>query len=257
MIELRAGPEPGRGRAHRVLVANRGEIAVRVIRAAAHGLETVAVSTSTRRRCVRAGGPGRAHRPRAGQPELPDVDAPSGRRRERRDAVHPGYGFLSEDPVRPRPCRRRAHLRRTARRPSRRWATRPPPARREAAGVPASGQARSLTPRRRARRPRTSGSPPHQGGGRRRGRGIRSSRAPTSCAPSSAGRSEAASAFGDGALYLERLIRAPATSRSRCWATSTGSRPPLRAGLLGPAATPEAHRGGARRRRSRTDAARR
>jgi acetyl/propionyl-CoA carboxylase alpha subunit len=85
----------------KILIANRGEIACRVIRTArALGYRTVAVYSDRRcRRRMCAGRRGRAHRPRTGGRVLP-----AHRRLARRlhgapgaDAVHPGYGFLSEN----------------------------------------------------------------------------------------------------------------------------------------------------------------
>ena len=103
----------------RVLVANRGEIAVRVIRALHElGVEAVAVySTADARRAARpARRPRGLHRPAAGRARATC--------RSRRvvaaatttgcEAVHPGYGFLAENPAfvarlrRQRPRLRRA-----------------------------------------------------------------------------------------------------------------------------------------------------
>ena len=95
----------------RVLVANRGEIAVRVIRACHElGIEAVGRLLDGRpRRAWRRSWPTSGlHRPAAGRPELP-------RDPERRsppaqttgcDAVHPGYGFLSENAAFARAVRR-------------------------------------------------------------------------------------------------------------------------------------------------------
>lgn len=85
-----------------VLVANRGEIAVRVIRTCAElGLRTVAVYSAADEdsaavrladRAFRIG-PGPAKRSYAYAPAIIEAARATGA-----DAIHPGYGFLSEDP---------------------------------------------------------------------------------------------------------------------------------------------------------------
>ncbi|WP_084495944.1 acetyl-CoA carboxylase biotin carboxylase subunit [Nocardia shimofusensis] len=85
-----------------VLVANRGEIAVRVIRTCAElGLRTVAVystadaDSAAARMADRAFriGPGPAKRSYSYAPSIIEAAKATGA-----DAIHPGYGFLSEDP---------------------------------------------------------------------------------------------------------------------------------------------------------------
>ena len=85
----------------RVLVANRGEIALRIIRAC-HEMGMEAVAVYSRRGCL--GGararrrPRRAARAAAGRGELP-ADRRAWwppRSTSGAEAVHPGYGFLSE-----------------------------------------------------------------------------------------------------------------------------------------------------------------
>ena len=92
-----------------LLIANRGEIALRVIRAAREtGLQTVAVYSDADARAphvVAADaavhiGPARASDSYLSIPRLLDAA-----RRAGADAVHPGYGFLSENAEFARACR--------------------------------------------------------------------------------------------------------------------------------------------------------
>lgn len=90
-------------RLNKLLVANRGEIAVRIIRAAqALGIPTVAVCSEADRDSlaarladeVRLIGPARAER------SYLDIEAILMAARETgADSIHPGYGFLSENPA--------------------------------------------------------------------------------------------------------------------------------------------------------------
>jgi len=94
----------------RVLIANRGEIAIRIARAAAAlGIESVAVHPAvdalalhtriaTRAREIRAGDAGLSPRPDEGVRAYLDADAVvAAARAEGCDCVHPGYGFLAEN----------------------------------------------------------------------------------------------------------------------------------------------------------------
>ena len=93
----------------RVLVANRGEIAVRIMRACREsGIESVAVFSDADADAphVQRGRRRRPHRP--GRPP-PRAICRSPRSSTRRgatgaDAVHPGYGFLSENAAFARAC---------------------------------------------------------------------------------------------------------------------------------------------------------
>ncbi len=95
-------------RLRRVLVANRGEIARRIIRGAHDmGLDAVAVYTAEDRGAPYVGEadialflPGRTLAETYLDPDAL-VDAA---RRAGADALHPGYGFLSENPVLPEAC---------------------------------------------------------------------------------------------------------------------------------------------------------
>ncbi len=86
----------------KLLVANRGEIAVRIMRTAAEmGIETVAVYSEDDDRCLhvkRADSAVALH----GHGPAPYLDVDGlvqVARQQHCDAVHPGYGFLSENPL--------------------------------------------------------------------------------------------------------------------------------------------------------------
>ncbi|GLZ52014.1 carboxyl transferase domain-containing protein [Actinomycetospora sp. NBRC 106378] len=97
---------------HRVLIANRGEIAVRIADAvAALGLEAVLVRAADDADSLASGDSNDAFLPRevalpgTGPGAYLDVDAVVAAAKESgADAVHPGYGFLSENPALARAC---------------------------------------------------------------------------------------------------------------------------------------------------------
>jgi acetyl/propionyl-CoA carboxylase alpha subunit len=203
----------------RILIANRGEIAVRVIRACREmGIESVAVysdadaealHTTLADRRVRIG-------PAAAAESYLSVEAiVEAARASGAQAVHPGYGFLSENPSLPLACKQAGITfvgppadvingmgsKITARRLA------------QDAGVPVvpgetpSDQSDAAI----AAAVRRIGFPvllkPSEGGG---GIGMKTVRDEASLATAIAqARREATAAFGDGTLYAERLVDAP------------------------------------------------
>src|SRR4051812_11171452 len=92
----------------RVLVANRGEIAMRVIRACHElGVEAVAIYSTADRTCSWVAAADRAvcvGPPSAGESYLKIPSVIAAAVTTGCDAVHPGYGFLSENPAFVRAC---------------------------------------------------------------------------------------------------------------------------------------------------------
>ncbi len=192
----------------KLLIANRGEIAVRVIRTCREmGLGTVAVYSDCDRNALHvrladeahAIGPARASESYLRIDRLLDVARHSGA-----DAVHPGYGFLAENPafaeacadagltfIGPGPNAMRAMGSKTAAR-----------AIALAAGVPVVPGGED---------PGAVGFPllvkAVAGGG---GKGMRAVRSPAELAGAvQMARSEAQSSFGDDRVYFERLLEKP------------------------------------------------
>ncbi len=203
----------------RVLVANRGEIAVRIIRACREaGLESVAVYSDADQRALHARLADRAVRigPAPASESYLDVSALiDAARSSRADTVHPGYGFLSERASFARACTDAGLLfvgppadaidRMGSKIAARELMQR--------AGVPVVP---GLTPADQSDEgvvtaARAMGYPvlikASAGGG---GKGMRVVRTETGAAESiRSARREAAAAFGDGTLYVERLIDRP------------------------------------------------
>jgi acetyl-CoA carboxylase biotin carboxylase subunit len=202
-----------------VLIANRGEIAVRIARACREmGVRSVAVYSDADAGMLHVRVADAAVRigPAAPSASYLSIDAlVSAARSAGADGVHPGYGFLSENEAFARACEAAGLI----------WIGPPPDviermgskiaARRlmESAGVPVVP---GVTPADQSDEgvlaaARTIGFPalvkPSEGGG---GKGMRALRgeggAPEQIA---AARREALGAFGDGTLYVERLVERP------------------------------------------------
>jgi acetyl-CoA carboxylase, biotin carboxylase subunit len=209
------GPETART-LRRVLVANRGEIAVRVIRACQQlGLETVVVVSTADRDGLPARLADRAiciGPPPATQSYLAIASVLSAALGTGCDAVHPGYGFLSENPDFAAACVDAGLV-----------FVGPSPA----VVAQAGDKARARELARSTGIPILSGSPildsleaacaaagqlgypvliKAAAGGGGRGMSVVEDQAGLRARWSAAG-SEAQSAFGDGRLYLERFIR--------------------------------------------------
>jgi acetyl-CoA carboxylase biotin carboxylase subunit len=92
----------------RVLIANRGEIAVRIIRACREaGIESVAVYSDVDVTSMHVAEADRAIRIGPASPAASYLSIPAlidAARQVRADAIHPGYGFLSERPEFARAC---------------------------------------------------------------------------------------------------------------------------------------------------------
>ena len=200
----------------RLLIANRGEIAVRVMRTAREmGIETVAVYSDSDAGAMHVGQADRALSLGAGPPGETYLSIPrllDAARSAGADAVHPGYGFLSES----------AGFARAVADAGLVWVGPPPAAmegmggklrsraKMEAAGVPVvPGSSQGIVDDAGlAAEARRIGFPllikASAGGG---GKGMSRVERPEDLAAGLAeGRRVASAAFGDGTVYLERLL---------------------------------------------------
>src|SRR5437763_6453633 len=92
---------------HKLLIANRGEIAIRIARAADEsGLATVAIYPADDALSLHVRSAGAAHEiPGRGARAYLDIDAViAAAKASGCDALHPGYGFLSENAALARRC---------------------------------------------------------------------------------------------------------------------------------------------------------
>jgi acetyl-CoA carboxylase biotin carboxylase subunit len=206
-------------RIRRVLVANRGEIAVRVIRACREaGVESVAVFSDADARALHVRLADHTVRigPAAASESYLNADAIlEAARTSRADAVHPGYGFLSERASFARACQDAGlvFVGPPAEAIERMGSKIDARALMSGAGVPVVPGA---TPADQsdagiAAAARRIGYPvlikASAGGG---GKGMRAARSDRDAAESiPSARREASAAFGDGTLYVEHLIERP------------------------------------------------
>jgi acetyl/propionyl-CoA carboxylase alpha subunit len=185
----------------RLLVANRGEIALRIFRACrAEGVETVAVAAPDDR--------GALHAESADafveiSSYLDPADHVRAAREAGADAVHPGYGFLSES----------AELAEAVLEAGLTWVGPPPPALRAGGDkLAAKETARAVgVPVLPSGTPEEIGFPllvkAAAGGG---GRGMRVVRGPEEQGEAlAAAQREAAAAFGDDSVFCERYLERP------------------------------------------------
>ncbi|MCZ7659276.1 MAG: ATP-grasp domain-containing protein [Xanthobacteraceae bacterium] len=214
-MRFAASPRPIRS----VLVANRGEIALRVIRTCARlGLRTVAVYSDADAGAPHVAAADEALRlgPAPARESYLDMEALlAAAARAEADAIHPGYGFLSENAEFARRCAAAGLIfvgpspEAVARMGSKIEAKRIA----DEAGVPTvpgfhgEAQDRETLARAAARIGYPVLIKASAGGG---GRGMRRVDRPQDFAAAhAAARKEAEAAFGDGSLLIEKLILAP------------------------------------------------
>ncbi len=204
----------------KLLIANRGEIAARVIRTArAMDIATVAVFSDPDANAPYVHAADEAVALPGDAPADTYLNAPAiiaAAQRSRADAIHPGYGFLSENAAFAQACAEAGLI-----------FVGPPPQAIEAMGskiaakelmaaagvpvLPGITDRRADDPRRRRRRSADRLPAAGQGGVRRRRPGHAGGRAaqPGLEAAVASARREAAAAFGDGTVFLERYLDAP------------------------------------------------
>ncbi len=217
----------------RLLIANRGEIAVRIARACRDaGIESVAVYSDADADAVHVRAADRAVRIGPASPAesyLSTAALIEAARQTSADALHPGYGFLSERAALPRACADAGIIfvgppAEVMERMGSKIAAR---ALMEDAGVPVVP---GSTPRDQSddgvlAAARTVGYPilvkASAGGG---GKGMRTVRSDGDARDAiGAARREAVAAFGDGTLYVERLIERPRHVEIQVFADAHGN----------------------------------
>ena len=203
----------------RILIANRGEIAVRVIRACRElGIESVAVYSDADARAKHVALADRAIRigPAPAAESYLSIDAIlSAARSSQADAIHPGYGFLSENHEFAAACEAGGH--RFIGPPAAVIATMGSKvAARELARTAGAPVVPGDVPREQsdaaiAEAARRVGFPlllkPSEGGGGIGMKVVRDEAGLVAAIPQA--RREALASFGDGTLYVERLIERP------------------------------------------------
>jgi acetyl-CoA carboxylase biotin carboxylase subunit len=201
----------------KVLVANRGEIAVRVIRACRElGIDTVAVYSDADRAALHVRYANEAYHigpPPARESYLVIDKIIDVARRSGADAIHPGYGFLSEREAFAQACMDAGIIFIGPRPHSIRLMGDKQEARRTVKGagvpvIPGTEQERELSDEELTNAASKIGFPimvkAAAGGG---GKGMRIVREPADLPGAlAAAHREAEAAFGDGRVYLEKLI---------------------------------------------------